>query len=90
MRPTIGKFERSRRRAARSWWTIALAAVVVGLLLGWRFADRWLSTACVIGTVLGLVLLWMIVTIRDDETIDDVVDSGLADAEAAPGSEDTD
>jgi len=72
MRSITSKTTRWRLRAARSWWLLGLVAANVGLLLGANCCDGAIATVCAASCILGMVVLWMVVSIRRGGVDEDV------------------
>lgn len=88
MRSITSKTTRWRLRAARSWWLLGLVAVNCGLFLGVYFSEGAIEAVCTAGGILGMVVLWMVVSIRGDDSLDDLVDDASADEGADDASDD--
>jgi hypothetical protein len=51
-----------------------LVAVTLGFLGALQVTSGWVSGAAAVGCLLSMVALWLVVTIRRDEVVDDIVD----------------
>ncbi|MFT7535485.1 MAG: hypothetical protein ACI85K_001438 [Hyphomicrobiaceae bacterium] len=65
---------RWRLRLARSWWALGLVVGVIAMWLLWRYGEGWIALIGAGGFVLGLIVLLIVVTVRRDEVMDDVID----------------
>lgn len=65
---------RYRITMSRAWWPWLLVAMALGCLAALQATAGWVSGAAGVGCTLSLVALWLVVTIRRDRVVDEVVD----------------
>ena len=75
---------RYRIKVSRSWWPWVLVAVTLGCLGASQVTSGWVAGAASVSCLLSLVALWLVVTIRRDAVVDDIVeDAGGEDSGSA-------
>lgn len=82
---------RFRIKLSRSWWPWLLVAVTLGCLGATQVTSVWVAGAAAVGCVFSVIALWLVVTIRRDRVLDEIVeDAGGDDSEGARDGTDAD
>ena len=81
---------RFRIKLSRSWWPWLLAAVTLGCLGATQVTSGWVAGAAAVGCVFSVIALWLVVTIRRDRVLDEIVKDARGDDSERGGDTDAD
>lgn len=75
---------------SRSWWPWVLVAVTLGCLGATQVTSGWVAGAAAVGCTLSVIALWLVVTIRRDRVLEEIVEDAGDDSEGASEGTDAD
>lgn len=87
MKRVKSRLRRWRLRTSRTFWPWAFVASTLACLWAWTSANAAIAAAGAVGCILSALCLWLLVTVRKDDLVDDIVAEASEGHDCEPGDD---
>lgn len=87
MRCAGNRLCRWRIRMSRAYWPWAFVVSTLAFLWAWTSANATLAAVGAVGCILSAICLWLLVTVRKDELVDDIAAEASEGPDGQPGDD---